>query len=95
VSLVLPDIAKKGRACLSFFYMPTCPHCGELEPVWDDVATKLSVLNKKRPAGSVEVSLIRMNTVRNDVAHFQVCPHLRNMCLVHYSYRIEVMRVAY
>ena len=22
-------IAQKGRACLSFFYMPTCPHCGE------------------------------------------------------------------
>jgi hypothetical protein len=74
VSCVLLDIAKTGRACLSFFYMPTCPHCGELEPVYEDVATKLSALNKKRPAGSVEVSMIRMNTVRNDVAHFQVCP---------------------
>lgn len=74
VAWVLLDIAKKGRACLSFFYMPTCPHCGELEPVYEDVATKLSALNKKRPAGSEEVVMIRMNTVRNDVAHFQVCP---------------------
>lgn len=58
--------------------------------MWDDVATKLSVLNKNRPEGSVEVSLIRMNTVRNDVAHFQVCPHLRNMRFVH-TCCIEVM----
>ena len=65
-------IAQKGRACLSFFYMPTCPHCGELEPVWEEVATKLAALNKKRPSGSAEVTMLRMNTVRNDVAHFQI-----------------------
>lgn len=77
---VMVDIAKKGRACLSFFYMPTCPHCSELEPVWESAATKLSELNKKRPAGSPEVSMIRMNTVKNDVAHFKVCRIPQTAC---------------
>ena len=65
-------IGVKGRACLSFFYMPTCPHCAELEPHWESVATQLKELNKNRPEGAEEVVMVRMNTVRNDVAHFQI-----------------------
>jgi thiol-disulfide isomerase/thioredoxin len=43
-------IGKKSRSCLSFFYMPTCPHCAELEPHWESVATEIKKLNKNRPA---------------------------------------------
>eukprot|EP01047_Picozoa_sp_COSAG01_P083951 COSAG01_NODE_17800_length_1123_cov_1.154297_2_plen_128_part_00 len=87
-------IGKKNRAVFSFFYMPTCPHCaGEplapaslvhvlalLEPKYEAVATELAKLNKKRPDGAEEVKFVRMNTVRNDVAHFQIftgsCVHV-------------------
>jgi len=65
-------IGKKNRAVFSFFYMPTCPHCAELEPKYEAVATELAKLNKKRPDGAEEVKFVRMNTVRNDVAHFQI-----------------------
>ena len=52
----------------------------ELEPKYEAVATELAKLNKKRPDGAEEVKFVRMNTVRNDVAHFQIftgsCVHV-------------------
>ena len=53
---------------------PLCSRAtaAELEPHWEAVATELKKLNKNRPDGAEEVTLIRMNTVRNDVAHFQI-----------------------
>ena len=65
-------VTDPSRMVLSFFYMPTCPHCKELTPQYASLATKVNELNENRPAGEPEVKLARMNTVRNDVGHEKV-----------------------
>jgi len=65
-------VTDPSRYVMSFFYMPTCPHCKELTPQYASLATKILELNKDRPEGEPEIILARMNTVRNDVGHEKV-----------------------